>query len=98
MKQYQKLNNIFGWITFIIAASLLLMVQFDNTALSAGNFVSVTVWVFVALSGVARRRAVLDQELYQRHKQFARQHAPGHPASNPGLPVSPWVPFERGRG
>jgi hypothetical protein len=85
-------------VTFIIAASLLLMVQFDNTALSAGNFVSVTVWVFVALSGVARRKAVLDQELYHRQKQFARQHVPGHPPSNPGLSASPWVPYERERG
>ena len=59
-------------MTFVLAASLLLMVQFDNTALSAGNFVSVTVWVFVALSGVARKKAWPTKSSYQRHKQFAR--------------------------
>ena len=85
-------------VAFIVAASLLLMVQFDNTALSAGNFVSVTVWLCVALAGTVRKKAIADELIYQRHKQFARQHAPRHPASNPGLSASPWAPFERERG
>ncbi len=88
----------FHAITFVLSASLLLMVQFDNTALSAGNFISVTIWAFVALSGVARKKAVLDQELNQRHIQFVRKHASGHPADNPHLPISPWAPSERSHG
>jgi O-antigen ligase len=78
-------------ITFVLSVSLLLMVQFDNTALSAGNFISATIWVLVALSGVARKKAVLDQELYQRHKQLAQRRAPGYPPN-------PWVPSQRARG
>ncbi len=38
-------------IAFIISVTLLVTVQFDNTALSAGNFVSVMIWLCVALAG-----------------------------------------------
>jgi O-antigen ligase len=68
-------------ITFTLSASLLLMVQFDNTALSAGNFISTTIWFFVVLSGVARRKARIDQELYQRHKQLAGRRPPERPSN-----------------
>jgi len=42
-------------IAFILAISLIVMVQFDNTALSAGNFISVVLWLCVALSGAVKR-------------------------------------------
>ena len=42
-------------IIFILATSLIVMVQFDNTALSAGNFISVILWLCVALSGAIKR-------------------------------------------
>ncbi len=45
-------------ITYILAVSLIVMVQFDNTVLSAGNFVSVLLWLCVALSGAIRREAL----------------------------------------
>jgi len=59
-------------ITFVVAASLLLMVQFDNTALSAGNFISVTLWLCVALSGSVRVKATAEEFLYQHHKHNLR--------------------------
>jgi O-antigen ligase len=59
-------------ITFVVAASLLLMVQFDNTALSAGNFISVTLWLCVALSGSVRVKATAEELLYQHHKHNLR--------------------------
>jgi O-antigen ligase len=42
-------------IIFILATSLIVMVQFDNTALSAGNFISAVLWLCVALSGAIKR-------------------------------------------
>jgi O-antigen ligase len=42
-------------VTYILAMSLIVMVQFDNTALSAGNFISVVLWLCVALSGAIKR-------------------------------------------
>jgi O-antigen ligase len=42
-------------ITYILAISLIIMVQFDNTALSAGNFISVVLWLCVAVSGAIKR-------------------------------------------
>ncbi len=60
-------------VTFVVAASLLVMVQFDNTALSAGNFISATLWLCVALTGAARTKAATDEILYQRHGHRLRQ-------------------------
>lgn len=54
-------------ITFVLSASLLLMVQFDNTALSAGNFISATLWLCVGLTATMRARAMADEFSYQRH-------------------------------
>jgi len=45
-------------ITYILATSLIVMVQFDNTALSAGNFISVALWLCVAVSGAIKREAL----------------------------------------
>ena len=42
-------------IAYILVTSLIVMVQFDNTALSAGNFVSVVLWLCVAVSGAIKR-------------------------------------------
>ena len=44
-------------ITYILSMSLIVMVQFDNTALSAGNFISVVLWLCVALSGAIKRES-----------------------------------------
>jgi O-antigen ligase len=44
-------------IFFAIAMSLLVLVQFDNTALSAGNFIPVTLWLSVGAAGSLRREA-----------------------------------------
>jgi O-antigen ligase len=77
-------------IAFVVAASLLLMVQFDNTALSAGNFVSVTLWLCVALAGVVRTKTMADEMLYQRNKQLSQRRA--------GARIdTPWVPSEHVR-
>ena len=69
-------------ITFIVAASLLLMVQFDNTALSAGNFVSVTLWLCVTLAGTVRSKVMTDEVADQRRQrliqyQTGASEAPG---------------------
>jgi O-antigen ligase len=53
-------------IMFIIAISLLVLVQFDNTALSAGNFISVILWLSVSVSG-AIRKDVLSSEIAMYH-------------------------------
>jgi O-antigen ligase len=60
-------------ITFIVSASLLLMVQLDNTALSAGNFISVTIWVCVALSGALRSKAAHNEIVHQRYQSVLQQ-------------------------
>ncbi len=60
-------------ITFIIAASLLVTVQFDNTALSAGNFVSVTLWLCVALAGAIRNKAVAHESAMARYQELAKR-------------------------
>jgi O-antigen ligase len=53
-------------IMFIIAISLLVLVQFDNTALSAGNFISVILWLSVSVSGAIRKDA-LSSEIAMYH-------------------------------
>ncbi len=60
-------------ITFIIAATLLVTVQFDNTALSAGNFVSVTLWLCVALAGAIRNKAVAHEAAMARYQELAKR-------------------------
>jgi hypothetical protein len=55
-------------ITHILAMSLFVMVQFDNTALSAGNFISVVLWLCVALSGAIKREVQrYEQAWFQYH-------------------------------
>jgi O-antigen ligase len=67
-------------IAFSVGVSLFVTVQFDNTALSAGNFVSVTLWLCVAIAGAIKNKAVayesaaaryqhLSQRLYSRPRQ-----------------------------
>ena len=77
-KGYALSNYNLHAITFIIGAALLLMVQFDNTALSAGNFVSVTLWLCVALAGAIRKKVMADELLYQRQRQSFQRHATAH--------------------
>jgi O-antigen ligase len=60
-------------ITFIIAASLFVTVQFDNTALSAGNFVSVVLWLCVALAGAIRNKAVAHESAMARYQELAKR-------------------------
>ncbi len=60
-------------IAFIIAATLLVTVQFDNTALSAGNFVSVTLWLCVALAGAIRNKAVAHESAMARYQELAKR-------------------------
>jgi len=60
-------------ITYILATSLIVMVQFDNTALSAGNFISVVLWLCVALSGVVKREVRgYEQAWLQYHSLMGR--------------------------
>jgi O-antigen ligase len=60
-------------IAFIVAASLLVTVQFDNTALSAGNLVSVTLWLCVAIAGAIRNKAVAYESAMVRYQESARR-------------------------
>ena len=60
-------------ISYIIAASLIIMVQLDNTALSAGNFISACLWLFVSVAGAAKRAASAQEAWYQRSRQQALQ-------------------------
>jgi len=60
-------------IAFIIALTLLVTVQFDNTALSAGNFVSVTLWLCVALAGAIRSKAVAHESAMARYQELAKR-------------------------
>ena len=45
-------------ICFTIAMSLLVLVQFDSTALSAGSFIPVILWLSVGAAGALRREAM----------------------------------------
>ena len=44
-------------IFFTLCISMFMLVQFDNTALSAGNFISGVLWLCVAAAGALRREA-----------------------------------------
>jgi O-antigen ligase len=48
-------------IFFTIAMSLLVLVQFDNTALSGGNFIPVILWLSVGAAGALRREAKMAE-------------------------------------
>jgi O-antigen ligase len=48
-------------IFFSIAVSLLVLVQFDNTALSAGSFIPVILWLSVGAAGALRREAKMAE-------------------------------------
>jgi O-antigen ligase len=48
-------------IFFSIVVSLLVLVQFDNTALSAGSFIPVILWVSVGAAGALRREAKMAE-------------------------------------
>jgi O-antigen ligase len=62
-------------VTYILATSLIVMVQFDNTALSAGNFISVVLWLCVALSGAIKREVGgYEQAWIQYYSLMDRYH------------------------
>jgi O-antigen ligase len=48
-------------IFFSIVVSLLVLVQFDSTALSAGNFIPVILWLSVGAAGALRREAKMAE-------------------------------------
>lgn len=48
-------------IFFTLAVSLLVLVQFDNTALSAGNFISVMLWLSVSAAGAMRKEVLFNE-------------------------------------
>jgi O-antigen ligase len=60
-------------IAFIIAGTLLVTVQFDNTALSAGNFVSVTLWLCVALAGAIKSKVVAYELATSQHQDLLKR-------------------------
>ncbi len=57
----------FHTITYILAVSLIVTVQFDNTALSAGNFISVVLWLCVALSGAIKGEALRYEQVWLQY-------------------------------
>ena len=81
-------------ICFTIAMSLLVLVQFDSTALSAGSFIPVILWLSVGAAGALRREAkmaeiamrnYLSTELLcspQRHSAALPQPNPKHEIRN----------------
>ena len=61
-------------ITYILATSLIVMVQFDNTALSAGNFISVALWLCVAVSGAIKREALGYEQAWLQYHSLMDRH------------------------
>jgi O-antigen ligase len=61
-------------ITYILAISLIVMVQFDNTALSAGNFISVALWLCVAVSGAIKREALSYEQTWLQYYSLMDRH------------------------
>ncbi len=59
-EKYFTMNHTHA-IMFTLAVSLLVLVQFDNTALSAGNFISVLVWLSVGTAGALRKEVLLNE-------------------------------------
>jgi O-antigen ligase len=60
-------------IAFSIGISLFVTVQFDNTALSAGNFVSVTLWLCVALAGAIKSKVVAHELATSQHQDLLKR-------------------------
>jgi len=60
-------------IAFTAAAALFVTFQFDSTALSAGNFLSVALWLCVAIAGVIKNKAVAHESLVARQQGLARR-------------------------
>jgi O-antigen ligase len=74
-------------IAFIVSISLIVTVQFDNTALSAGNFVSVVLWLCVALAGAMKSKAVLYESAMARYQHLSlRLHS--RPVRDESVPAS----------
>jgi O-antigen ligase len=63
-------------IAFTISISLFVTVQFDNTALSAGNFVSVTLWLCAALAGAIKSKAMVYESDMMRYQKLAKRLQP----------------------
>jgi O-antigen ligase len=61
-------------IAYILAASLIVMVQFDNTALSAGNFISVVLWLCVAVSGAIKREVRRYEQAWLQYHSLMDQY------------------------
>jgi O-antigen ligase len=61
-------------ITYLLAVSLIVMVQFDNTALSAGNFISVVLWLCVALSGAIKREVLGYEQAWLQYHSLMNRH------------------------
>jgi O-antigen ligase len=61
-------------VAYITAISLIVMVQFDNTALSAGNFISVVLWLCVVLSGVIKREARIYEQVWLQYHFLMDRH------------------------
>jgi O-antigen ligase len=61
-------------IAYILTISLIVMVQFDNTALSAGNFISVVLWLCVALSGAIKREVRGYEQAWLQHHFLMDRH------------------------
>jgi O-antigen ligase len=76
-------------IAFIVSISLIVTVQFDNTALSAGNFVSVVLWLCVALAGAMKSKAVLYESAMARYQKLSK-HVHTEPRQNASIPPRPW--------
>jgi len=61
-------------IAYILAISLIVMVQFDNTALSAGNFISVVLWLCVAVSGAIKREVRGYEQAWLQYHSLMDRH------------------------
>ena len=61
-------------VTYILAMSLIVMVQFDNTALSAGNFISVVLWLCVAVSGAIKREVRGYEQAWLQYYSLMDRH------------------------
>jgi O-antigen ligase len=61
-------------VSYIVAVSLIVMVQFDNTVLSAGNFISVALWLCVAVSGAIKREALGYEQAWLQYYSVMDRH------------------------
>jgi O-antigen ligase len=74
-------------IAFSISMSLFVTVQFDNTALSAGNFVSVTLWLCVAVAGAIKSKAVAYESTAARYRDL-HKHLQSEPRQDSPISAS----------